>query len=228
MENKIYVMVYLYAYPKLKMMEESIGISVETRAALSYRLKGDALTLAERIVHDIALKEKLCCLRRAIEEVLGGLSEEEQILYEYKYLHRRALRERVMEIACCLRRYYRLQNELLRTVRTKLMVLGYTEKAFFEDYGDFSLFMRMWERLRDGQVSRKRNSAHGHGSSAGAGRFPRRIKTAIARSTNTAAQIAATCTAEGAKEGSDGGISPAEGVRKSEFSSYMTSCVAGT
>ncbi len=218
MEQYLYVKVLLYAYPKLPMLEEATRSGAEVQAALSFRAYGDAAALAEKIMEEILYANKLHLLALALDEAVGECGETEQFLLEYKYFRRKAvLRDRFsgMEIASSERNYYRLQNALLSKMAGLLARRGYTEKRFFEEFGAFAPFMRVYRALKAGKeraVVRKRTKqeiAFRRQNSSAAedlGRLPRRTKTAIATSANTAAQITAIWTGEGADEGapSDG------------------------
>lgn len=208
-----YVKVFLYFYPKLEEMEEAVRGSAEIKALLSFRGRGDAISIAETIAEEIVTAKKLSLLRRELDEALSFCSQEELYLLEYKYFRRRAFLEGKFAgyfPDCSERSYFRKQNALLSKIAAQLVRLGWREERFLEEFKDFKPFLRVFRAVREGRertvvfkrkkrriVFSKKNVQNSE-SSCGAetGFFPRRAKTAIAASASPAAQIIAICRAE--------------------------------
>lgn len=213
----LYVKTYLYLYPHMRVLEEDLARSIDLKAALSYRMRGDALTLAERIADMLYLKERLIALRTAIDGIVCSLTDGERELFEYKYFRRRG-NDPTM-VPCSERQYFRMQQLLFAKIKGRLIAKGYTEQDFHETFGDFAPFRRIFRALEEGKERGVPGKRSGRplifqNSSAGAGRFPRRTNTAIAASASPTAQITVTCRAEGDEaEGAGGSVSAEEGAR---------------
>lgn len=150
----LFVKVLLYAYPKLRAVAEAVSVGIENKAALSFRSSDSALTVAEKIMGEIVLRENIDCAADAIDKVLDALSEDELYCLEYKYFRRkRVLKERFGSFvpACSERNYYRKQAELLKRVFFLLTVQGWTETRFFEAFGEFGFFMKLYRALAGGK-----------------------------------------------------------------------------
>lgn len=216
----LYVKVYLYLYPRLRAIEEELARSVELKAALSYRTRSDAFSLAENIADMLLLKERIIALRETLDEIVGTLSEGERELFEYKYLRKKGAAENPTFVACSERQYFRLQHLLLSKIKGMLIARGYFEEGYFAHFGSFPPFGRVYRALEEGReqgVTGKRSSRLlvFQNSSAGARRFPRRTNAAIAMSATPAPQITITCITEGEEDGagSGAGSSADEGLR---------------
>lgn len=207
MDERLYVKVYLYAYPQLEGLAEAESRSAENRALLSFRGASGALEAAEKVVESIFAARELLALKADLDGCLSLLSEEERFLLEYKYFRRRsalgARAERVF--GCSERSYFRKQNAVLNKTAACLISRGRTERDFLERFGDYSLFMRVYRALAEGReravvFKRKRRGIRfaGQNSSCGEGeRFPLKTSTATARHAAAITQITAICTPEG-------------------------------
>lgn len=198
-----YVKVLLYAYPQLPAFAEAIGVSVENRAALSFRSVKDTLSIAEELATELGRKVRLMNVCEKLDRILLRLTEEEAFLLEYKYFRRkRQLREKFSEWAfdCSERSYYRKQTALLRKIAARLIACGETEERFLEEFSDCAPLMRLYRALKAGKertfVAKREKSALSFGQkSEGSSRggvgdfFPRRTKTAIATTDAQARQM---------------------------------------
>lgn len=150
----LFVKVLLYAYPKMRAVSEAVSAGIENKAALSFRGSGNALTVAEKIADEIILRKNIDCVADAVEKTLCMLSEEDLYFLEYKYFRRkRVLRERFASFlpACSERNYYRRQAELVKRVFLLLAEQGWTEARFFETFGEFDFFMKLYRALAEGR-----------------------------------------------------------------------------
>lgn len=217
--NFLYVKTYLYLYPHMKTLEEDLARSVELKAALSYRMRGDAFTLATRIADELFLKERIIGLRETLEKIMDALTDGERELLKYKYFRKRGIAEKPTIIACSERQYFRLQQQLISKIRARLMASGYNEADFFSRFGDYLPFKRVYHALEEGRAQEvigkrsRRPLVFCQNSSAGAGRLPRRTSAAIAMSATPTAQITITCLAEGAEVAGAGGAVSTDGAR---------------
>lgn len=153
MERYLYVKVLLYAYPRLNELSEAIADGAEVKALLSFRTD-DALRAAERVAEAIATANRLRLLKETLDEALGGCSEDELFLLEYKYFRRKSeLKGRFSgyTLSVSERSYFRMQNALLGKVGAALTLCGLTERAFFQTFGRFSPFMRVYRALSEGR-----------------------------------------------------------------------------
>lgn len=217
-----YVKVYLYAYPKLEMMAEAVSSGAQVKAFLSFRDSGSAFDLAEKIAWDLFSAQQLRMLKRELDEALSRCTEQERFLLEYKYFRRKSeLCGRFACFAvvdCSERNYFRRQNAILRKIAALLLVLGRSERNFYESFGAYPPFLKVLNAIKKGKertvvAHRKRrgisfcvqNSAS---CGAGAGLFPRRTNTAITAAANPAAQMSAICRTESPSFG--GSFSSAE------------------
>lgn len=158
----LFVKVLLYAYPKLREVSEAVSAGVENKAVLSFRNSDSALTVAEKIVEEMILAKNLDCVADAVEKALGALSEEELYFLEYKYFRRkRVLGGRFASFtpACSERNYYRKQAGLVKRIFFLLAAQGWTQTRFFEAFGEFDFFMKIYRALEGGRecaLTRKR------------------------------------------------------------------------
>lgn len=205
----LFVKVLLYAYPRLREVSEAVSAGVENKAALSFRSTDSALTVAEKIVGEIMLRKNLDCVADAIEKALEALSEEELYFLEYKYFRRkRVLRERfaLFTPACSERNYYRKQAGLVKRVFFLLAAQGWTQTRFFEAFGEFGFFMKLYRALENGKecaLTRKREkrsisfqSSSPSSAPATGGFLPRSTKNATATAAAQTMQMTAIWTAE--------------------------------
>ena len=152
--NCTFVKVLLYAYPKLRELVESVSAAVENKAVLSFKTYGNALTIAEKIVDEIVLGRDLESAADAVDGTLKNLSEEELYFLEYKYFRRKRVlsgRFGSFRPACSERSYYRKQAALLKRIAFLLAALGWTEQRFFEAFGEFPFFMKLYRALEAGR-----------------------------------------------------------------------------
>lgn len=227
MENYDYVKVLLYGYSKLDMLADAVEDGARVQAALSFRTYHNTLELAQKISLDVLHGEKLRFWKRELSDLLAELSEEELFLLEYKYFRRKrqlATRFADWEMTYSERSYFRKQNVLLQRVACKLSARGLSEERFFDDFGEFSPFMRVYSALKEGwerkivarRKVRKLSFSQNSAGSGGAGaRLPRSTNTAIASTANTIAQITVICNAESDSAGgvsSCGGGVPSDGA----------------
>lgn len=204
-----YAKVLLYAYPKLDMLREAVESGARIKALLSFRSRGGALAVTERIVCEIVTAKKLALLKGELDEVLSVCSERELFLLEYKYFRRKELlrgKFSGFRLECSERSYFRMQNALLSKLATRLVAVGWTEKRFFAEFGDFKPFMRVFRAIREGreravvfkrrkrQLMLRQNSGNSCGD--GADFLPRKTITAIAATATAATQTIAICTPE--------------------------------
>lgn len=152
--NVMFVKVLLYAYPKLRAIARSVSAAVENQAVLSFRSKESALVTAEKIVKEMMLQCNLEHVAEALDRVLERLSEEELFFLEYKYFRRNSLLKGKFSgyaPKCCERSYYRKQGALLQKVHFLSAAQGWTEDRFFEAFGEFSYFMKLYRALQNGK-----------------------------------------------------------------------------
>lgn len=225
----LYVKVLLYAYPRLREVSEAVSAGVENKAALSFRSTLSALDTAERIAEEIFLRKNLDCVTDAIERALSMLSEEEMFCLEYKYFRRK----RILGVRFAgysplgsERSYYRKQAELLKKICFRLAAAGWTETRFFEAFGEFPYFMKVYRALQAGRESAVTVKRGRRGfsfqtsvppSEGGRGGFlPRSTKNATATASAQKMQITAICTPvspPSAEVGLSPSASPPVGVR---------------
>ncbi len=161
--NCLFVKVFLYAYPRMRALAEAVSAAVENKAVLSFRSMDSALTAAEKIVDEMLLQRNIDGAADCVERVLKTLSDEELFFLEYKYFRRkRLLKEQFTQFSpfCSERNYYRKQAALLRKITFLLAAQGWTEQRFFEAFGEFPFFMKMYRLLSGGKEQRmtaKRN-----------------------------------------------------------------------
>lgn len=221
-----YVKVLLYAYPKLDALAEAVECGVEVKALLSFRGRESALALAEKIAEEIVTAKKLSLLKEALKKALSACSERELFLLEYKYFRRKELlkgRYAGYSPECSQRHYFRLQNALLEKMAALCAGLGLTQDWFFEEFGDFAPFMRVYRALAEGRertvVYKRKQKAicfRQNSDSCGGDFLPRKRKAAIAASATAATQTIAICIPESPFSGTGVGssfVSPEEGVR---------------
>lgn len=227
MDNLVYVKVLLYSYPKLDALSDAVGCGAENKALLSFRGRGDALSIAEKIAEEIVISKKLSLLKGELDRAISNLSDLELFLLEYKYFRRKEyLKGKFADFVldCSERSYFRMQNTLLAKISSKLKVLGYTRERFFSEFGEFAPFMRVYRAVAEGRervivFKRRKRSLplqnSGSSCGAGVGFFPRSTKTAIAASATVATQMIKICIPENPSEGTSvsTGSSPAAGVR---------------
>lgn len=191
----------LYAYPMLGELSEAIGCSIENRAVLSFRSCRTALEDAQDIAGDLARRCILEELAFATECVFGLLSEEDNMLLEYKYLRRKhvwAAKYEGKRLPYSERNYYRRQNELIEKICRMYAALGWTEERLESVFCDLPLLPRIVSAIRRGKercVPQKRNRGriavqNSCSLSCGEGRFPRRTNTAMATATAHTRQMA--------------------------------------
>lgn len=227
MESCTYVKVMLYAYPRLEMLAEASESAATAKALLSFREAFDPWRLAERVAEEMAQARLLRALKEETELLLAGLSEEERYLLEYKYFRRRqVLRERFGGFAldCTERSYFRRQNALLGKLAGRFAAFGWTRAAFFERFGGYAPFMRVYRALLDGRehalVLKRRKktlSLLQTSASDGEGRLPRTTSTATRTTASAKAERSTICKGEREELSSAGGggssASPEEGRR---------------
>lgn len=208
MGNFDYVKVLLYSYPKLDMLAEAVGCGAEVKALLSFRGRGDALSIAEKVAEEIVVAKKLSLLKEELDAALSNLSDQELYLLEYKFFRRKTFlmgKFSSFTLECSERNYFRLQNALLAKVASRLIRIGWTKEKFLSDFSTFAPFMRVYRAVADGRerivVFKRKKSAlrlQNSGSSCdiGADFLPRRTKTAIAASATAATQTIKICVAD--------------------------------
>lgn len=208
-----YVKVLLYAYPKLDALADAIESGTEVKALLSFRGRGDAIGIAEKIAEEIVTAKKLSLLKRELDDVLTVCNEREMFLLEYKYFRRKAyLKGKFAGFApkYSERNYFRKQNALLSKIAARLLQFGWSEERFLSEFQANKPFMRVFRAVREGRERavvfkrrkrgidflRKGTQNSDSSCGTGAGLLPRRTKTAIAASASPAAQIIAICRPE--------------------------------
>lgn len=203
-----YLKVLLYGYPKMEALADSVKEGARVRARLSFRNYGDVLALAESIAEEMVVCERLQAWKQALESCLSAASDEQLFLLEYKYFRRKRMLKGKFcnrEVNYSERSYFRKQNELLHSIAAHLAIAGYTEKLFFDDFGTFAPFMRVYAALTAGRErkimeKRKNRSVTFRQNSAGSGgagtRLPRNTMNATARTANATAQMSVICRAE--------------------------------
>lgn len=223
----IYAKVLLYAFPKLRGVSEAVTAGIENKALLSFRSVSSAYAVAESLAEEILLRENLDGVTDAVEKVLQTFSEEESFLFEYRYFRRkRVLREQFGEYlpACSERQYYRLQECALKKFASRLCLAGWTEARFFQAFGSFSFFMKIYGALAAGKersVYQKRArrelrfQVSSSGDCATGGFLPRRTMKATTTAAAQTMQTTAICMPVSPPFPflSAGGTSPDEGVK---------------
>ena len=216
-----YVKTLLYVYPKMEAMEEAISVSVENKAALSFKDGLSALGSAERIVEEMAAGARLARVRGMLERALLCMTERERFLLEYKYFRRRKeLAEGGCTFACSERTYYRNQQRALQKFARVLNASGYGEREFLADFSGFKPYRRVYDALKGGRESailrkRTRRGIRFAGDQKseesslwrGVPRLPRSTKAAIPTTATQRTQITVICTGESVDDVGDGSFS---------------------
>jgi hypothetical protein len=151
MDETSYAKVLLYVYPQLQKLAEAIEVGIEVKACLSFKAYGDPVTVAEKIVEEIERRETLLYAQDAIERILRTLSEEEKYLLEYKYFRRKSRLKGEPPRLCSRRQYFRKQNLLLHKVVARLREEGCGEGWFFEEFGSYAPFMKLYRAICEGR-----------------------------------------------------------------------------
>ena len=194
--------VFLYAYPFLDALSEVVGVSAENKAALSYRSPYDARRIAETIVRELALSERLSALKAELDRAFAALTAEERFLLEYKYFRgKRGTGDRAEAVlACSKRTYFRMQVALLRKIACFLARNGWTVERFLDEFGRYAPFMRLLRRLRGRTARAVRRGAGANQKSlsveGGDFFFPRRTNAAMATAAAHPTQISAIAAGE--------------------------------
>lgn len=210
--KKQYVKVILYAYPYLCGLADASRVAASNKAVLSFRSYASAFDAALEVAEEIVLAERLESLSARLGEILSSLSEEERFLLEYKYFRRRRELARFgADLPYSERSYFRRQSALLQRVGSLLTAGGWTDKAFFEAFGEYAPFMRILQAIMAGEENRitaKRTvagvrfqkSERSESGGMGARRFARNTKIAMPAIAAHARQMTTICT----------GVSPCE------------------
>lgn len=205
-----YVKALLYAYPQMEKMEEALSVSVENKAALSFKDHLSAFESAGLIIEEMAVKLRIARVRSVLERAILHMTERERFLLEYKYFRRRDyLKERSCAFSCSERTYYRNQRTTLLKFAHMLCVYGYREEDFLSDFSDFPSYMRIYRALKEGRESAitakrtRRPIAFSGGQKSDESsprlcsvRLPRSTKAAIPTTATQRTQITVICTAE--------------------------------
>ncbi len=175
-----YVKVILYAYPRLKGYADALDCSLENMAMLSFLSREGTLSVAEKMVEQMAISRALLLLEEELEGVLVTLSDRERLLLEYKYFRRKKGMEALEGVQndCSERSYFRRQNELLQKLGAIFVGRGWSEQWFMRTFGNYTPFMCALKNVREGKDrTKKRNVQNSKSSCAGgADFFPRRTR----------------------------------------------------
>ncbi len=131
----------LYSYPKLKGLERGFEEHIFTRAMLSFDNRRSGEKAMVKMAEDILKKRRLVHLQEQIEQFLGRLSSEEQLLLELRYFRRKRKIKAYLE-ACVKppfsseRSYYRKQAKLLEKVVHMFERSELKKDKFWEEYAD--------------------------------------------------------------------------------------------
>ncbi len=204
-----YVKVLLFAYPGMDALERAVSVSVDNKAALSFKDRLPALESAERIVAEMAIRSRISRAKGLLDRALAHMTAEELLLFEYKYFRRK---KKLAEAECVFegseRSYYRRQRETLSKFAHILARFGYREKEFLHDFAEFSPYMRIYDALKSGREStivarrnrRKINFISAQKSEVSSlcrtsERLPRRTKAAIPTTATHRTHMTVICTA---------------------------------
>lgn len=151
-----YVKAVLYAYPRLKDMEEDYGEHIRNVACMSYGSRVGAERVATYLAEEVIRKGLLGELRRISERTIGALSETERCLLEVRYFRRRRkLKEYALSFGekggFSERSYFRRQRQVLKKVGELFQRYGLTEERFFEDFVQFEYLKTAYRYILDGK-----------------------------------------------------------------------------
>ena len=163
MEN--YVKVVLYAYPVLKSVERDYAEHIKNKALLSYNNPMTAENLAVYLAEEIICKNKLLWLKRAVEQVVGRLSEEEQDLLAARFFGKKKKSAKRLGVgvgkgknspdyAAYARRYFRKLNKVSEKVGAMLQCAGLTKEVFLKDFAHLDILKNV-QRILDKRVKDK-------------------------------------------------------------------------
>ena len=164
---KGYVKAILYVYPFLKTVEKDYEEHILNKAILSYKGNMNADKLAEYIAGQIVEKRNLVWLKGCVDRVLKKLSDTEKILVQMRYFGRRRKMKRGVSRPVqsaggqvsipCERKYFRLQNRLIKKLTELFAGEGITEETFAFTFEKMPLFHQAYvciKREKDQQLSK--------------------------------------------------------------------------
>lgn len=185
----------------LEELEEAVSVSVRNKALLSYRSPFSAEEAAACVAAEVFVRQSVSSLRETLDGIVGGLTEEEKLLLEYKFFRRKQyLPKGRVSFPFSERSYFRRQDALLNKIAALLLAAGWTERRFEEETGD--LFVRLLAAIRSGkeQALVKRRREGGFQSSALSSkegcRLPRTTRTAMPTAATQATAMTAMAAAE--------------------------------
>lgn len=155
---KGYVKAILYVYPFLKTVEKDYEDHILNKAVLSYRGNVNADKLAEYIAGQILEKRNLVWLKGCVDRVLKKLSDTEKMLVQMRYFGKRKKIKR--GVSCptqnaggqvslpCERKYFRLQNRLVKKLTELFAGEGICEETFAFTFEKMPLFHKAYTLIR--------------------------------------------------------------------------------
>lgn len=149
---KEYQAAMLFVYPKLERLIEDIGQMIEAKAVASCLGRERPEDCIETILRYMRARDCFTVCKAAVDEMLAELDRSEQYLLEYKYFRRRKRLEEYadVDLSCCERSYYRLQQRLEAKLNAWFMRAGYSEQWFMRLFSDLPYMMHVLENVRRG------------------------------------------------------------------------------
>lgn len=145
--KKFYAKTALYLYPCIDKVNEQIDELLEKKALASMNDFSPCLTQCEKMVELGVQNAKLIDLKQRIAQALGGLSEEETALLEFKYFHCRK-KEDMPSQDVASRTYFRRQQRVAEKFAMLLEEEGITDEVFEREYLCIEFIRELFRRVK--------------------------------------------------------------------------------
>lgn len=146
MRKKIeYEQIVLTVYSSIESILEQLEKSVKRKAVNAFSSTKGAFTDCNELVEMIETRNKMLVFKATVDKVFERLSDEERILFGYKYFNNRI----IDGFDYKSRNYFRKQNKALNHLGELLGYIGLCEKKFYDLYGNLKCVKSVLSALRN-------------------------------------------------------------------------------
>lgn len=128
--NKYYVMGVLYAYPNMEPCINRIDSVIAAKAKHSAHDLRPCIEIANEISLLKVEKQVFKTLKKDIKDILSRFTEDEQLMFEYRYYRSLDDEARYERLDVCNRNYYKKQARILDRFSKALAECGYDDDWF--------------------------------------------------------------------------------------------------
>lgn len=143
----------LYLYPYAERLKESYEALAETKKETSYRMN-DAVKVVQEVITAYGIANNIDVWRKATDDILLELSEEEKCLLEYRFFRRKKYLMGKYYRFCfpfSYTSFFRRIRALTKKVSEMFGEAGFTEKKFLDNFSDCGEIMTAYRNVELGK-----------------------------------------------------------------------------